>query len=109
MTGVFYYANNDLMLQVKYSHETDTLLYSSQRKISDRERKVVESHIPANVAVESRSATFYYLGINHKLTQIFGLLSFIQPFESDVTISDKSIEHLISANKKLISQIDYSN
>jgi len=109
MTGVFYYANNDLILQVKYSHETDTLLYSSHRRISDREQKVIESHIPANVAVESRSATFYYLGINHKLTQIFGLLSFIRPFESDVTISDKAIEHLISANKELISQSDCPN
>ncbi len=109
MTGVFYYANDDLMLQVKYSHETNTLLYSSHRKISDRERKVIENHMPANVSVESRLATFYYLGINYKLTQIFGLLSFIKPFESDVTISDKSIEHLISANKELISQLDCQN
>ena len=109
MTGVFYYANSDLMLQVKYSHETNTLLYSSHRRISDREREVIESHIPSNVAVESRSATFYYLGINYKLTQIFSLLSLIQPFESDITISDKSIEHLISANKELISQLDSPN
>ncbi len=109
MTGVFYYANSDLMLQVKYSQETNTLLYSSHRKISDHERKTIENHIPANVAVESRLATFYYLGINYKLTQIFGLLSFIQPFESDVTISDKSIEHLISANKELVSQLDCQN
>lgn len=109
MTGVFYYANSDLMLQVKFSHETDTLLYSSHRIISDREREVIERHIPTNVAVESRSATFYYLGINHKLTQIFSLLSLIKPFESDVTISDKAIEHLISANKELISQLDCPN
>ena len=109
MTGVFYYANSDLMLQVKFSSETDTLLYSSHRRISDREREVIERHIPTNVAVESRSATFYYLGINHKLTQIFSLLSFIKPFESDVTISDKAIEHLISANKELVSQLDCPN
>ena len=62
MTGVFYYANNDLILQVKYSHETDTLLYSSHRKISDREQKVIESHIPANVAVESALGHFLLSG-----------------------------------------------
>ena len=109
MTGVFYYANSELMLQVKYSHETDTLLYSSHRTITDNERTVIEEHIPTNVAVGSRSATFYYLGINDKLTQIFGLLSFIQPFESDITISDSSVEHLINANKDLISNLELAN
>ncbi len=109
MTGVFYYANSDLILQVKYSHETDTLLYSSHRIISDSEKKVIETHIPTNIAVESRSATFYYLGINHKLTQIFSLLSLIRPFESDVTISDRSVEHLINANKDLISDLKFAN
>lgn len=95
MTGVFYYANSNLMLQVKYSQETDTLLYSSHRKITDSERSFVEENIPNNVHVESRTATFYYLGINHKLTQIFSLLSLVKPFESDVQLSEQSLESMV--------------
>lgn len=98
MTGVFYYSNSNLVLQLKFSHETDTLLYSTHRKINDVEQKSIESNIPNNLdnlEVESRTATFYYLGINPKLTQIFSLLSVIKTFESDVQLSDRSIECLI--------------
>lgn len=72
MNGFYYFPQYDSMIQANYSHQTNSFLYYSNKKLSGRARRLIEKSIVENAANEDArygSADLYYLGINLKLIQ----------------------------------------
>lgn len=75
MKELFYFSNSDLMIQVQYVDELNTLRYSSHRKITKREKEFVEQYILNNIVAnrteveEKSTATLSYIGINFSLAK----------------------------------------
>ena len=74
MKELFYFSNSDVMVQIEYS-ETDNLLhYTSHRRITDREREIIEQYIKNHVVSEiedhanTDATSLNYAGIDAKLT-----------------------------------------
>ena len=109
MKELLYFSSTDLMVQVSYKKEANSLNYSSHRKLSFGERVIVEQYLLTNIAVKTEyykkhPAIFNYLGINSKLTKDlnqFHLKNTIKTLkEKDTEVAD-SVKKLI--NKSMAS------
>ena len=109
MKELLYFSSTDLMVQVSYKKEANSLNYSSHRKLSFGERVIVEQYLLTNIAVKTEyykkhPAIFNYLGINSKLTKDlnqFHLKNTIKTLkEKDTEVAD-SVKRLI--NKSMAS------
>ncbi|MDZ7372805.1 MAG: hypothetical protein ONB23_02450 [candidate division KSB1 bacterium] len=78
MKELLYFAFSDLMVQVEYSKEANSLKYSSHRELSFGERVIVEQYILTNIAMKTdyyrkRPSLFIYLGVDTKLVKELNL------------------------------------
>lgn len=72
MKELLYFSSSDLMTQVRYKQETNSLLYTSHRKLTFGERVIVEQYLLTNIAVKTdyykkHPATLNYQGVKHEL------------------------------------------
>ncbi len=84
MKKLVYYSDFDVLVQVKYSYQENALLFTSQRRLSKKERKNIESSLKKNLAVETNreqiaSASLFYLGKNFTLKGKLNQLDSIRP------------------------------
>lgn len=84
MKKLVYYSNFDVLVQVRYSYQENALLFTSQRKLSEKERKNIENSLKKNLAVETNreqiaSASLFYLGKNFTLKGKLNQLDSIRP------------------------------
>lgn len=73
MKELFYFSNSDVMVQVHYDDTENVLRYTSHRKISEREREIIEQYIKNHVVTEIeqkslKETILNYGGIDSKLT-----------------------------------------
>jgi len=73
MKELFYFSNSDVMVQIQYSDTDNLLQYTSHRRITDREREIIEQYIKNHVVSEFEDqanieTTLNYAGIDAKLT-----------------------------------------
>ena len=109
MKELLYFSSTDLMVQVSYKKEANSLNYSSHRKLSFGERVIVEQYLLTNIAVKTEyykkhPAMFNYLGINSKLTKDlnqFHLKNTIKTLKGKDTEVGDSVKKLI--NKSMAS------
>ena len=78
MKELLYFAFSDLMVQVEYSKEANSLKYSSHREITFGERVIVEQYILTNIALKTdyynkRPSLFIYMGVDGKLVKELNL------------------------------------
>jgi hypothetical protein len=78
MKELLYFAFSDLMVQVEYSKEANSLKYSSHRELTSGERVIVEQYILTNIAMKTdyyrkRPSLFIYLGVDTKLVKELNL------------------------------------
>jgi len=78
MKELLYFAFSDLMVQVEYSKEANSLKYSSHREITFGERVIVEQYILTNIALKTdyynkRPSLFIYMGVDSKLVKELNL------------------------------------
>lgn len=103
MKELFYFSFSDLMIQVQYSDQANSLQYSSHRKITFGERVIIEQYLLTNVAIKTEyyskhPAMLVYLGINSRLVKDLNLfhirntIKFLKDKEQDV---EKSVRDLI--------------
>ena len=106
---MLYFSSTDLMVQVSYKKEANSLNYYSHRKLSFGERVIVEQYLLTNIAVKTEyykkhPALFNYLGINSKLTKDlneFHLKNTIKTLKEKNTEAADSVKKLI--NKSMAS------
>jgi len=106
---LLYFSSTDLMVQVSYKKEANSLNYYSHRKLSFGERVIVEQYLLTNIAVKTEyykkhPALFNYLGINSKLTKDlneFHLKNTIKTLKEKNTEAADSVKKLI--NKSMAS------
>ncbi len=78
MRELLYFAFSDLMVQVEYSKEANSLKYSSHRELTFGERVIVEQYILTNIAMKTdyyrkRPSLFIYMGVDSKLVKELNL------------------------------------
>ncbi len=106
MKELFYFSFSELMIQVHYSDQANSLQYSSHRKISFGERIIIEQYLLTNVAVRTEyynrhPATLVYLGINSKLVKelnLFHLKNTIKFLKDKELQIAKSVRNLIDSS-----------
>ncbi|TDI90243.1 MAG: hypothetical protein E2O77_08575 [Caldithrix sp.] len=109
MKELLYFSSTDLMVQVSYKKEANSLNYSSHRKLSFGERVIVEQYLLTNIAVKTdyykkHPALFNYLGINSKLNKDlneFHLKNTIKKLKEKDTEAADLVKRLI--NKSMAS------
>lgn len=74
MNELLYFSASDLMVQVRYKQESNSLNYFTHRKLTFGERVIVEQYLLTNVAVKTdyykkHPANFNYAGINSTLVR----------------------------------------
>jgi hypothetical protein len=74
MKELLYFSSSDLMIQVRYQQEGNSLLYSSHRKLTFGERVIVEQYLLTNIAVKTEyykkhPAVLNYQGVENKLVK----------------------------------------
>ncbi|NIR48879.1 hypothetical protein GWO43_10620 [candidate division KSB1 bacterium] len=72
MKELLYFSTSDLMIQVNYRAENNSIHYFSHRKLTVGERVIVEQYLLTNIALKTdyykkHPAILNYLGINVKL------------------------------------------
>ncbi|MFQ5822993.1 MAG: hypothetical protein ACE5JB_02960 [bacterium] len=115
MKELLYFSFSDLMIQVKYSKDVNSLQYASHRKITIGERVIIEQYLLTNIAVKTEyyqkhPSVLVYLGINSKLVKELNLfhlkntIKFLKDKEQDV---ENSVKNLIteSMSKYYFEQI----
>ncbi len=109
MKELLYFSSTDLMVEVSYKKESNSVTYSSHRELSFGERVIVEQYLLTNIAVKTEyykkhPALFHYVGINNKLIKDlnqFHLKNTIKTLkEKDTKVAD-SVKKLI--NKSMAS------
>lgn len=105
MKELLYFSSTDLMVQVSYKKEANSLDYSSHRKLSFGERVIVEQYLLTNIAVKTEyykrhPALFNYIGINSKLAKD---LNQFHLKNSIKTLKEKDSE-VVDSVKKLINK-----
>ena len=74
MKELLYFSSSDLMVQVLYEKEGNSLNYFTHRKLSFGERVIVEQYLLTNIAVKTeyykkQPANFNYGGISGQLVK----------------------------------------
>jgi len=74
MNELLYFSASDLMVQVMYERDNNSLNYYTHRKLTFGERVIVEQYLLTNVAVKTeyykkQPANFNYAGINSTLVK----------------------------------------
>ncbi|MFQ5769947.1 MAG: hypothetical protein ACE5HX_05390 [bacterium] len=103
MKELLYFSSSDLMIQVQYKQEDNSLHYCSHRKLSFGERVIVEQYLLTNIAVKTdyykkHPAILNYIGINNKLLKElnqFHLKNTIKNLKDSEQDVDNSVKDLI--------------
>ena len=103
MKELLYFSSSDLMIQVQYQQEDNSLLYYSHRKLTFGERVIVEQYLLTNIAVKTdyykkHPAILNYLGINNQLVKElnqFHLKNTIKNLKEKEQDVDDSVKNLI--------------
>ena len=103
MKELLYFSSSDLMIQVHYKQEGNSLLYSSHRKLTFGERVVVEQYLLTNIAVKTEyykksPAMLNYQGIENTLIKElnqFHLKNTIRSLKDREQDVDNSVRSLI--------------
>lgn len=74
MKELLYFSSSDLMVQVSYKKDVNSIHYFSHRELSFGERVVVEQYLLTNIAVKTEyykkhPAMLNYIGIDSKLVK----------------------------------------
>jgi len=74
MNELLYFSASDLMVQVRYKQENNSLNYFTHRKLTFGERVIVEQYLLTNIAVKTdyykkHPANFNYAGVNSTLVK----------------------------------------
>ncbi|MFQ5648427.1 MAG: hypothetical protein ACE5IY_00655 [bacterium] len=104
MKELLYFSTSDLMIQVSYKKDLNSIHYFSHRELSFGERVVVEQYLLTNVAVKTEyykkhPAMLNYIGVNSKLVKDlnqFHLKSTMDNLKEKEQKVDDSVKHLIS-------------
>ncbi len=103
MKELLYFSSSDLMIQVQYLQEENSLHYYSHRKLTFGERVIVEQYLLTNIAVKTdyykkHPANLNYLGINNQLSKElnqFHLKNTIKDLKEKEKNVDSSVKTLI--------------
>lgn len=74
MNELLYFSASDLMVQVRYRQDNNSLNYFTHRKLTFGERVIVEQYLLTNIAVKTdyykkHPANFNYAGVNSTLVK----------------------------------------
>ncbi len=117
MKELFYFSKSDLMIQVQYSYEANTIRYASHRDISDTERSLIEKYIHENIITDKNveqvdSVALDYLGIDYKLVGNLNQFHAVKPLKNkdEKPESSNPFEHLMNKDidKSVQNLIDTS-
>ncbi len=116
MKELFYFSKSDLMIQVQYSNQANTIRYASHRNVSDDERQLIEKYIHTNILagkeIEQDSVAMDYLGIDYKLIGSLNQFHAVRPLKDkeNKTASGNPFEHLMNKDidKSVQNLIDTS-
>jgi hypothetical protein len=84
MKTLFYSSILDLLIKVKLSSQSKSILYSTHRKLSDEERAVLEENLIDNIDKNNENISnlsFVYFGIDKSLQPILLQYKSIKPFK----------------------------
>ena len=104
MRELLYFSSSDLMIQVSYKKDLNSIHYFSHRELSFGERVVVEQYLLTNIAVKTEyykrhPAMLNYIGVNSRLVKelnqfhLKNTISTVKEKERDV---ENSVKDLIS-------------
>lgn len=104
MKELLYFSSSDLMIQVSYKKDVNSLHYFSHRELSFGERVVVEQYLLTNIAVKTEyykrhPAMLNYIGVNNKLVKDlnqFHLKNTMNEIKQKEKSVDNSVKSLIS-------------
>jgi len=104
MKELLYFSSSDLMIQVSYKKELNSIHYFSHRELSFGERVVVEQYLLTNIAVKTEyykkhPAMLNYIGVNSKLVKElnqFHLKSTMNNLKDKERKVESSVKSLIS-------------
>jgi len=102
MKELLYFSSSDLMIQVSYKKEVNSIHYLSHRELSFGERVVVEQYLLTNIAIKTdyykkHPAMLNYIGIDNKLVKelnqfhLKNTMNTLQEKEDEVTDSVKNL------------------
>lgn len=100
MKELLYFAFADLMVLVEYEQRSNSLSYASHRKITARERAVLEQYLLARVAMKTdyfkgKQSRFIYLGVEAQLVKPLKHFHRTATHEKEKEIAS-SVEELIN-------------
>ncbi|MFQ5636411.1 MAG: hypothetical protein ACE5IR_00270 [bacterium] len=104
MKELLYFSASDLMIQVDYKSNDNSIHYFSHRQLTFGERVVVEQYLLANVAIKTEyykkhPAILNYLGINGKLIKDlnqFHLKNTIKSLKGKEKEAEAAVQDLIN-------------
>ncbi len=103
MKELLYFSSSDLMIQVSYKEEANSIHYFSHRILSFGERVVVEQYLLTNIAVKTEyykkhPAMLNYVGIDSNLVKElnqFHLKNTLNTLKKKETVVKDSVKNLI--------------
>jgi len=106
MTELLYFSSSDLMIEVDYDAEANTLQYCSHRNLTFGERLIVEQYLLTNVAVKTDyykkcPSRLNYSGIKAKLVKElnqFHLKNTIKAMKAKERVLEDSVKNLIDSS-----------
>ncbi len=105
MKELLYFSSSDLMIQVSYKKDLNSIHYFSHRELSFGERVVVEQYLLTNIAVKTEyykkhPAMLNYIGVNSRLVKDLNQFH-LKNTMSTVKEKDRDVDDTV---KCLISQ-----
>ncbi len=102
MKELLYFAFADLMVLVEYEQRVNSLSYATHRKITARERAVLEQYLLASVATKTdyfkgKQSRFIYLGVEAQLGKRLSDFHRTTTHEKEIA---SSVEELINHSLK---------
>jgi len=102
MRELLYFSSSDLMIQVSYKKDVNSIHYFSHRELSFGERVIVEQYLLTNIAVKTEyykkhPAMLNYIGVNSQLVKelnqfhLKNTMNTLKEKESKVKSSVKSL------------------
>ncbi len=110
MKELYYFSKSDVMIQVQYSSQAQSLRYASHRQLKDDERATIEKYLLKNVVSEPAtdwgSTNLDYLGIDYKLINSLKQFHSVKPSEQnqDAAPATNPFKNLV--NKDIDKSVD---
>lgn len=110
MKELYYFSKSDVMIQVQYSSQAQSLRYASHRQLTDDERATIEKYLLKNVVSEPMtewgSTSLDYLGIDYKLINSLNQFHSVKPSEQSQATTPTKNPFKTFVNKDIDKSVD---